>query len=76
MMRVQLSFWGAKILENRTESRRNETSAGTLKKPRTLGFSHNLLRLLVVSQPDKARVPQVSVRRPLGELDLSHYQRL
>jgi hypothetical protein len=37
---------------------------------RLLAFSHNLPRVFIFPQPDKPRMPQVTVRRPFGELDL------
>ena len=39
-------------------------------------FSHDLERLFIVTQSGKTRMAQVTVWRPLGELDLRHYQRL
>ena len=33
-------------------------------------FSHYAACLLIFPQPDKLRMPQVTIRRPFGELDL------
>ena len=42
----------------------------------TSSFPHHVLRLLVITQSDKARVPEVIVRRPLREFELPDEDRL
>ena len=39
-------------------------------------FPHNVADLFIVSQSDKGRVPQVTIRRPLGKLYLRDQFRL
>jgi hypothetical protein len=39
-------------------------------------FPHNFFRVFVISQSDKARMPQVIRVRPIREIDLSHQTRL
>jgi hypothetical protein len=39
-------------------------------------FPHNITGLFIVSQSDKGRVPQVTIRRPLGKLYLGDQFRL
>jgi hypothetical protein len=39
-------------------------------------FPHNVADLFIVSQSDKGRVPQVTIRRPLGKLYLGDQFRL
>src|SRR5215510_10326242 len=36
-----------------------------------LDFPHDLPNVLVISQPHKLSMPQVTIRRPFGELDLA-----
>ena len=42
----------------------------------TSSFPHHVLRLLVITQSDKARVPEVIVRHPLREFELPDEDRL
>jgi hypothetical protein len=37
-----------------------------------LVLTHHLLHLPAITQPDKTRMPQVTVRRPIDELKLAH----
>src|SRR5688572_97080 len=39
-------------------------------------FTHHVLRVLVLAQPQEARMPQPAVARPLGEADLRDEPRL
>jgi hypothetical protein len=47
-----------------------------LDAPLLFDFPHNVAGLFIVSQSDKGRVPQVTIRRPLGKLYLGDQFRL
>jgi hypothetical protein len=55
--------------------RKAAATSGKLDKI-TSSFPHHVLRLLVITQSDKARVPEVIVRRPLREFELPDEDRL
>ena len=48
----------------------------TLGHKRALTLPYNLPRLFIFSQTNKLRVPQVTIRRPFGELNLGDQLRL
>jgi hypothetical protein len=57
-------------IESARESDRNKKQASS--PPGVELFPHNLQRVSVVPQSGKARVPQVTIRRPHRKLDLRH----